>query len=257
VNGVNRNNNVTKLDGAVNTNIWLPHHTAYVAPAETIETVNISTNSFDAEQGMAGGAATTVISKSGTNTMHGSAFAFHENSAWGARNVFFKSPKLPKALVSIGGGTIGGPIVKNKLFFFGGFEGTRERLNRSRLLTVPTAEQRAGNFSASTTQIYDPRSGDANGNGRTPYAGNIIPLSQQSRVTQQLYSLLPAANLPGIANNFFATGPQSLILPIPCGSGKLGSAPSLRTSSASIVAAGITPSQSARLCALEAASTAL
>jgi hypothetical protein len=101
VNGVNRNNNVTKLDGAVNTNVWLPHHTAYVAPAETIETVNISTNSFDAEQGMAGGAATTVISKSGTNTLHGSAFAFHENSAWGARNVFFKDSKLPKSLSAL------------------------------------------------------------------------------------------------------------------------------------------------------------
>lgn len=210
VNGVNRNNNVTKLDGAVNVNIWLPHHTAYVAPAETIETVNISTNSFDAEQGMAGGAATTVISKSGTNSFHGSAFAFHENSAWGARNVFFKDPKLPKSLVSIGGGTIGGPIIRNKLFFFGSFEGTRERLNRSKLLTVPTAAQRAGDFSASPTQLYDPNSGDAAGNNRTPFAGNIIPLNRLSRVTQQLYGLLPAANLPGITNNFFATGPQNL-----------------------------------------------
>jgi hypothetical protein len=210
VNGVNRNNNVTKLDGAVNTNIWLPHHTAYVAPAETIETVNISTNSFDAEQGMAGGAATTVISKSGTNTVHGSGFAFHENSAWGARNVFFKDPKLPKSLVSIGGGTVGGPIIKNKLFFFGGFEGTRERLNRSKLLTVPTADQRAGNFSASATTIYDPLTGDVNGNNRQPFPGNRIPGDRLSRVTQQLYGLLPAANLPGIANNFFATGPQNL-----------------------------------------------
>lgn len=210
VNGVNRNNNVTKLDGAVNTNIWLPHHTAYVAPAETIETVNISTNSFDAEQGMAGGAATTVVSKSGTNTIHGSGFAFHENSAWGARNVFFKDPKLPKSLVSIGGGTIGGPIIKNKLFFFGSFEGTRERLNRSKLLTVATPEQRAGNYSGSTTVIYDPATGDATGANRQAFAGNIIPLSRISRVSQQLYGLLPAPNLGGVTNNFFATGPQNL-----------------------------------------------
>ncbi|MCX6594410.1 MAG: TonB-dependent receptor [Acidobacteria bacterium] len=210
VNGVNRNNNVTKLDGAVNTNIWLPHHTAYVAPAETIETVNISTNSFDAEQGMAGGAATTVVTKSGTNSLHGSGFAFHENSAWGARNVFFKDPKLPKSLVTIDGGTLGGPIIKNKLFFFGSYEGTRERLNRSKLLTVPTASQRAGDFSASATTIYDPQTGDAAGNNRTPFAGNRIPTNRQSRVTQQLYGLLPAPNLSGITNNFFATGPQNL-----------------------------------------------
>ena len=210
VNGVNRNNNVTKLDGAINTNIWLPHHTAYVAPAETIETVNISTNASDAEQGMAGGAATTVVSKSGTNVPHGSLFAMHENSAWGARNVFFKDPKLPKSLVSIGGGTIGGPIIKNKLFFFGSFEGTRERLNRSKLLTVPTAAQRAGDYSASSTAIYDPATGTAAGDNRTPFAGNIIPISRISRVSQQLYGMLPAANLGGVTNNFFATGPQNL-----------------------------------------------
>lgn len=210
VNGVNRNNNVTKLDGALTTNIWLPHHTAYVAPAETIETVNISTNSFDAEQGMAGGAATTVVTKSGTNALHGSGFAFHENSAWGARNVFFKDPKLPKSLVSIGGGTIGGPIIKNKLFFFGSFEGTRERLNRSKLLTVPTADQRAGNFSGSTTTIYDPTTGDTAGNNRVAFPGNLIPANRISRVSQQLYGLLPAANLGGLTNNFFATGPQNL-----------------------------------------------
>lgn len=210
VNGVNRNNNVTKLDGAINVNIWLPHHTAYVAPAETIETVNISTNSFDAEQGMAGGAATTVISKSGTNSVHGSAFAFIENSAWGARNVFFKDPKLPKSIVSIGGGTVGGPIIKNKLFFFGSFEGTRERLNRSKLLTVPTAQERTGDFSFSPRTIYDPLTGNPDGTGRTAFAGNRIPLNRMSRVTQQLYGLLPMPNLDGATNNFFATGPQNL-----------------------------------------------
>ncbi len=212
VNGVNRNNNVTKLDGAINVNIWLPHHTAYVAPAETIETVNISTNSFDAEQGMAGGAATTVVSKSGTNTVHGSAFGFLENSAWGARNVFFKDPKLPKSIVSIGGGTIGGPIIKNKLFFFGSFEGTRERLNRSKILTVPTELERQGNFTASNRAIYDPLTGNLDGSGRSVFAGNIIPMNRMSRVTQQLYSMLPMPNIPGAGatNNFFATGPQNL-----------------------------------------------
>ena len=67
VNGMDRNTNGTKTDGATNVNIWLPHHTMYVAPAETIDTVNISTSNFDAEQGNAGGAAITVITKSGTN----------------------------------------------------------------------------------------------------------------------------------------------------------------------------------------------
>ena len=66
VNGVNRNNNTTRVDGAISIFIWLPHHAQYINPAETIETVNISTNNFDAEQGMAGGAAITVNTKSGT-----------------------------------------------------------------------------------------------------------------------------------------------------------------------------------------------
>lgn len=211
VNGVNRNNNVTRLDGAVNVHVWLPHHTAYVAPAETIETVNVSTNNFDAEQGMAGGAATTVISKSGTNDLHGSVFAFHENSAWGARNFFFKDPKAPKSLVSIGGFTVGGPIKKDKLFFFGGWEGTRERLNRSKLLTVPTADQRAGNFSAYGTTIYDPLTGDpSTGRNRTAFKDNIIPIERQSRVARQLYDLLPLPNLPGDTANYFTSGGQNL-----------------------------------------------
>jgi hypothetical protein len=91
VNGVNRNNNATRIDGALSIFIWLPHHTAYVPPAETIETVNIATNNFDAEQGMAGGAAITVITKTGGNQLHGSAWAFNDNAALQAKN-FFGSP---------------------------------------------------------------------------------------------------------------------------------------------------------------------
>ena len=68
VNGTNRNNNVTRIDGAASINVWLPHHAGYVAPVETIEVVNVSTNNFDAAQGMTGGAAITVQTKSGTNS---------------------------------------------------------------------------------------------------------------------------------------------------------------------------------------------
>ena len=69
VNGTNRNNNVTRIDGAASINVWLPHHAGYIAPVETIENVNISTNSFDASQGMTGGAAVSVPTKSGTNNV--------------------------------------------------------------------------------------------------------------------------------------------------------------------------------------------
>src|SRR5262245_30360275 len=126
VNGVNRNNNATRIDGALSIFIWLPHHTAYVPPAETIETVNVSTNNFDAEQGMAGGAAITVVTKSGTNAIHGSAFAFNDYTALRARN-FFNTGAKPKNVNNVDGVTVGGPIVKNKLFYFAGWEGNRER----------------------------------------------------------------------------------------------------------------------------------
>jgi len=79
INGTARNSNNARVDGATNVYIWLPHHMAYVPPVEAISTVSISTGSFDAEQGMAGGAAVTVATRSGTNDLHGSAFHFHDN----------------------------------------------------------------------------------------------------------------------------------------------------------------------------------
>src|SRR6266704_6150414 len=146
VNGVNRNNNSTRIDGAVSVYIWLPHHSAYVPPAETIEAVNVSTNNFDAEQGMAGGAAITVVTKSGTNAIHGSAFAFNDNTVMRARN-FFNTGAKPKNVDNVDGATMGGPIMKNKLFYFAGWEGNRERQGFSSLMTVATADQRRGDFS--------------------------------------------------------------------------------------------------------------
>ena len=89
----------------------------YVSPAETIDTVNVSTSNFDAEQGNAGGAAITVITKSGTNEFKGSAFAFYNNQNFNAKPYF--ATEKPNASSHIDGATLGGPIAKNKLFFFG------------------------------------------------------------------------------------------------------------------------------------------
>ncbi len=89
VNGQANTNNSTRTDGATNVNIWLPNHNMYISPAETIDTVNISTSSFDAEQGMAGGAAVTVVTKSGTNNFRGSAFEFFNNDKLNANPYFF------------------------------------------------------------------------------------------------------------------------------------------------------------------------
>src|SRR5262249_52999597 len=157
VNGQNPNTNMTKSDGATNVNLWLPHHTMYVAPAETIESVNVSTDNFDAEQGMAGGAAITLVTKSGTNSLKGSAFEFFNNDSLNARKFF--DPSVQPTKKNITGGTIGGPIEKDKVFFFGSYEGYFERTTQFDFYDVPTAAMRNGDFSASSQIIYNPFTG--------------------------------------------------------------------------------------------------
>ncbi len=211
VNGTARNNNNTRLDGAQSVNIWLPHHSGYVPPSESIQEVNISTNNFDAEQGLAGGAAIQVITKSGTNEFHGSAFAYHDNHFFRAKNAFQPlalGTNKPKNLRTIPGATFGGPIKKDKLFFFGSWEGMFERLIRDGRFTVPTADIRGGNFSAYNA-IFDPTTGSLlNGSDRTQFAGNIIPINRFSRVAQAILPLIPLPNLPGTANNYYSSGTQ-------------------------------------------------
>ena len=185
----------------------LPHQTLYVPPVESIETVNIATNSFDAEQGFAGGAAINVVTKSGTNDYHGVAFENFGNSVLNAKNFFYLQPKKPKYVFNVYGGTFGGPIKRNRLFFFGSWEGMRERSNFSRITTLPTADQRAGDFSAYRTNIYDPLTGTADGRDRTVFPNGVIPLSRQSAITRKLQDLVPLPNLSGVANNYFASAP--------------------------------------------------
>ena len=209
VNGVNRNNNTTRIDGAVSVYIWLPHHSAYVPPAETIEAVNVSTNNFDAEQGMAGGAAVTVVTKSGTTQLHGSAWANNDNARFQAKN-FFNSGTKPKNNNNIDGVTLGGPFVKNRFFYFFGWEAEHERLGATQTLTVPTADQKAGDFSRYNAVLFDPATGAANGSGRTPFAGNMIPLNRQSAIVRKIQDLIPLPNLNGTSSNFLANGSQRL-----------------------------------------------
>ncbi len=212
INGANAQSNSTRLDGAQNINVWLPHHVAYVAPSDTIETVNVSTDAFDAEQGMAGGAAVTVITKSGTNDLHGSAFAFYDNQHLKTRN-FFQAPgtQKPFGTTLITGLTVGGPIIKNKLFFFGGWERTDDRNGAVVTATLPTADQRLGNFSAYNTKIYDPATGKADGSGRTQFQNNIIPTSRISPQALAVQNLLPGTNLgSGATNNYFIGGTPNI-----------------------------------------------
>lgn len=206
VNGASYSNNNTRLDGATVSYPWLPHIIAYVPPAEAIEAVNLVSNSFDAEQGMAGGSAINVAIKSGTNEFHGSGHWYHTNSKVQARNFFFVAPQLPKNLLNQFGGTIGGPIVKNKLFFFADWERTTRRRFASAFRTVPDAALRQGDFSATGTSIYDPGTGAINGTGRQLFPNNRIPASLFDPASVIMTGLIPNPNLPVFPSNYQATG---------------------------------------------------
>jgi hypothetical protein len=214
INGQANTNNSTRTDGATNMNIWLPNHNMYISPAETVDTVNVSTSSFDAEQGMAGGAAVTVVTKSGTNRFRGSLFEFYGDDALNANARYFGSAATPAKLPlkqHTYGGTLGGPIVKNKLFFFGGFEGYKREQSLFTFFTVPDEALRRGDFSRATNangslqQIFDPRTGGANGAGRTQFPGNVIPANRLDptalRVMNALFPLPNTAGVAGTAGN--------------------------------------------------------
>ena len=141
VNGQVNTNNTTRTDGATNMNIWLPNHNMYISPAETVDTVNVSTSSFDAEQGNAGGAAVTVVTKSGTNQFQGSGVrVLQQRQAERDAEVLRRRRRPDKLPVKANtyGGTLGGPIKKNKVFFFGSFEGFRRTRACSRSSTCRT-----------------------------------------------------------------------------------------------------------------------
>jgi len=205
VNGTARNSNNTKLDGATNIFVWLPHHAVYIAPAETVDTVSVTTASFDAEQGMAGGASVTVLTKSGTNEFHGSGFYFNENKSLRAHN-WANSGDKPDSKRNIAGATLGGPILKDKLFFFASWEGHYTTSPDTGTFTVPTAAMRAGDFSAFGTTIYDPATGNADGSGRRAFANNVIPGNRISPIAQALQSRMPLPNGPGTSGNYTTSG---------------------------------------------------
>ena len=216
INGTARNNNNARVDGATNVYIWLPHHMVYVPPVESIDTVNITTGSFDAEQGMAGGAAVTVATRSGTNEFHGSAFQYHDNHRLKTRNFFLPaSSGKAKSIFNIFGGTLGGPVIEDKLFFFGSFESTLERAGITRSNdSVPTASIRAGNLSGLPVTIHDPRTGNPDGSGRQPFPGNLIPADRIHPISKRIQELAPLPNLAGTSqgtlNNFFSSGTEKL-----------------------------------------------
>jgi hypothetical protein len=164
---------------------------------DAIQEFKLQTNSYSAEFGRSGGAVVNAVLKSGSNGFHGSLFEFFRNAALDARD-YFEDPSSKKASFKQNqfGGTLGGPVVKDKLFFFGDYQGTRIRNPLTWVSKVPLAPERTGDFSAEGEPIiYDPETG-------LPFPGNIIPADRIDPISQAFMNLYPDPNQPGSGNNF-------------------------------------------------------
>jgi len=185
---------------------------------ESIQETKITSQNYDAEFGQATAGVVSVQTKSGTNELHGSAFEFFQSDKFQSRNPFTQfAPDpltgrfLPETKKNQFGASAGGPIRENKWFIFGDYEGTRSTVGGSRLVTVPTAAARAGDFSAYGVSIFDPATGAPS--ARAQFPGNQIP---QGRLSPQALAVLrniPLPNVPGRENgtidNYVASGSES------------------------------------------------
>jgi Carboxypeptidase regulatory-like domain/TonB dependent receptor len=224
MNGQSNQSINTRLDGVLDAYPWLPANVAYVPPADGVETMVVTTNSFDPEQGMAGGAAVNIQMKSGTNQFHGSGVIFHTDQSLAARNYFLTDATIAGQVKKNRnnqyqyGGTFGGPILRNKLFFFGDFERTTQRqLAGPDTRTLPTAAMATGDFRnlPGNPIIYDPATGAANGSGKQQISCNgvlntICPNRLDFAATAMVKLLQPSiaqefASTNGL-NNFVGSG---------------------------------------------------
>lgn len=188
---------------------------------EGISEAKVTTQNFDAEFGMATAGVVTAQTRSGSNDPHGSAFMFRRNDILQARDPFSQSVPdsvtgriLPESLWSQFGGSFGWRLLKDKSFIFGDYQGTRSKEGASVRTTVPILAARqpngAGFYDLSAylpRLIYDPLTGDpVTGQGRLPFAGNLIPAARVPEQARRLLNLFPAPNGPGINDNFSASG---------------------------------------------------
>jgi hypothetical protein len=185
------------LDGMDNNDAWL-HGVALAPPFEIVDSATLASPYIPAEYGHATGAVVNVVTRSGTNQLHGSGYDYFQNSVLNARN-FFDGADKPAATRNQFGANLGGPIRKNDWFFFLDAEALRERQGLTVISTVPTAAQKTGDFGG--TPIYDPFSISPDFI-RLPFASNRIPASMIPAAARNLIALYSDPNLPGPADNY-------------------------------------------------------
>lgn len=218
IGGLRSNQTQYFLDGSDDTNL-INGGTGFNPPIDALQEFKVQTNDFTADSaGFAGGVLNAAI-KSGSNAFHGNAYEFVRNNVFNARN-FFAVPTQPKPQFNRNqfGASLGGPFLKNRLFFFQNYDATRQRQANVTSTTVFTNAQKKGDFSSAvgaitgkdatganvaTGMIYDPFSTQTLPSGtavRTPFPSNIIPQSQINPVSAKLIAMTPPPELPGSPN---------------------------------------------------------
>jgi hypothetical protein len=200
-----RGNNANYLiDGGTAQNLTLGVPTLmFDPPVESMQEFNVSISNYAAELGRTGGGVIQMTTKSGTNRFKGSLYEYFRNNDLNTRTFFSKT--IPPLRYNLFGGSLGGPIVKNKTHFFFNYEGRRQISSTNDLINVPTTLEDQGNYSADTYTVKDPTSG-------TAFAGNIIPASRLDPVGAALALFYPTPNVPGALSgkgNFDANDPAT------------------------------------------------
>jgi Carboxypeptidase regulatory-like domain/TonB dependent receptor-like, beta-barrel len=223
--GLPQHINTNRVDGATDVFLWLPDHMVIVPPAATVQEVNVQTANYNVQKGLTAGAATDVITKSGTNQFHGQLYGYHTDQALDAQNalVHTANGKAPQNIQNNDGVAIGGPIVKNKVFFFGNWDGFYQRQNAADTGLLPPVNMRNGDFSSylgaplydasgnpvmvctsnasgagagpmvqlQQGMVFDPTTGNtATGQGRCAFQNNIIPANRMYAGATNFWQLM-------------------------------------------------------------------
>jgi hypothetical protein len=201
VNGAREDSNNFLLDGVYNVDPKL-NTFGVRPPVDAIREYETLTSTYDASFGRSAGAQVNVVLKSGSNDFHGSLYEFFRNGALDARNYFAPGDQpAPKYQRNQFGFSFGGPLVKDRTFFFADYEGTRSREGVTRLARAPTLRERAGDFSQSGFVVIDPLTFQ-------PFPGNIIPENRQSAIGRSIAALYPAPNRDDPFQNFVSSPAQ-------------------------------------------------
>jgi outer membrane receptor protein involved in Fe transport len=184
--------------------------TVIVKPSvEAVQEMRIQTNLYSSEVGRTAGGVINLVTKSGMNQYRGSLYDFIRNDALDARD-YFATSKLPYRQAQAGG-SLGGPIRRDSMFFFGDYEGLRITQGQAFVVTVPTAAMRAGNF-AGIARVFDPLTTSCVGSActRTEFANDQIPANRLDPTAVATLALYPMPNRTGLANNYVSSGNRTL-----------------------------------------------